>query len=76
VKDLLYRILWGRTRRRLAGQALAALLGSPATRIDGQPYNLDVHLPELAEAAINAADALIQASKLPRNKGLLTPQTK
>ena len=76
IREFLYRLYWGRTRRRIAGQVLSSLLGSPATRIDGEPYNLDIHLPELAEAAISAADALIEASRLPRNKGLKIPRSR
>lgn len=49
---------------------MAGLLGSPSTRVDGEPYNLDIHLPELAEAAVNAADAVIAASLRPPNSAL------
>jgi hypothetical protein len=71
-KRLHFWELWhGRERRRIGGQILAALLGSPATRVDGHPWNSDTDLPELAEVAINAADALILASKRPRNRGLI-----
>jgi len=70
MRVLFYILFWGRTRRRLAGQIMSAMMANPNTRIDGEIPNYDIHLPELAQVALDAADAIIVASRLPPNEAL------
>lgn len=58
-------------REATSADILGRLLASPSTRVNGRPYNADVDLPELAEVAVNAADALIMALSRPPNEALL-----
>lgn len=62
-------------RECVAADILARLLASPHTRVEGptgwRPFNSDTDLPELAETAVNAADALICALSRPPNEALL-----
>jgi hypothetical protein len=59
-------------RLDLASEIMARLLSCPTFRVNGQPWSSDTDLPEIAEAAVNAADALLLACKtMPINEGLI-----
>lgn len=65
----------GDFRAKTSADILARLLASPHTRVEGptgwRPFNSDTDLPELAETAVNAADALIVALSRPPNEALV-----
>lgn len=58
-------------RAKTAADILSRLLSAPTTLVDGKPFNADVDLPELAEVAVNAADALIVALSRPPNEAVV-----